>query len=75
MKQVATSRHSGPRLAGIPLVKNAIWDCHCPRTEYRRRQHEVLEGLPGIHVIADDILITGQGETHKEALREQGKLK
>jgi hypothetical protein len=38
--------------------------------EYQRRQHEVLEGLPGIHVIADDILITGQGETQEEALRD-----
>jgi hypothetical protein len=38
--------------------------------EYQRRQHEVLEGLPGIHVIADDILITGQGETQEEAFRD-----
>jgi hypothetical protein len=28
---------------------------------------QCLEGLPGIHTIADDILITGQGETYKEA--------
>ena len=41
--------------------------------EYQRRQQEVLEGLPGIHVIADDILITGQGETQEEALRDHDK--
>ena len=38
--------------------------------EYQRWQHEALEGLPGIYVIADDILITGQGETKEEALQD-----
>ncbi|XP_032237818.1 uncharacterized protein K02A2.6-like [Nematostella vectensis] len=38
--------------------------------EYQRRQPEVLEGLQGIYVVADDILITGQGETEEEALRD-----
>ena len=38
--------------------------------EYQRRQHEVFEGLPGIYVIADDILITGQGESKEEALKD-----
>jgi len=38
--------------------------------EYQRRQHEALEGLPGIYVTADDILITGQGETREEALQD-----
>ena len=38
--------------------------------EYQRRQHEALEGLPGIYVIADDILITGQGETREEILQD-----
>ena len=38
--------------------------------EYQRRQHEVLEELHGIHVIADDILITGRGETEEEALKD-----
>ncbi|KAK3727759.1 hypothetical protein QZH41_005221 [Actinostola sp. cb2023] len=35
-----------------------------------RRQHEVLEGLKGVHDIADDILITGQGETEEEAQQD-----
>ena len=41
--------------------------------EFQRRQHEVLEGLQGIHNIADDILITGQGETHEEAVQDHDR--
>ena len=33
----------------------------------------VLEGLPGIYVIADDILITGQGESKEEALKDHDR--
>ena len=35
--------------------------------------HEVLEGLPGIYVIADDILVTGQGESKEEALKDHDR--
>ena len=38
--------------------------------EYQWRQHEAIEGLPGIHNIADDILIIGQGETGEDAIRD-----
>ena len=31
--------------------------------EFQRRMHEALEGLPGVCVIADDILIYGKGDT------------
>ena len=41
--------------------------------EYQRRQHEVLEGLLGIYVIADDILITGQGKSKEEALKDHDR--
>ena len=41
--------------------------------EYQRRQHEVLEGLPGIYVIADDTLITGQGESKEEELKDHDR--
>ena len=41
--------------------------------EYQRRQHEVLEGLKGVHDIADDILITGQGETEEEAQQDHDR--
>ena len=34
---------------------------------FQMKLDQCLEGLPGIHTIADDILITGQGETYKEA--------
>lgn len=38
--------------------------------EYQRRQHEVLEGLEGVTVIADDTLIYGIGDTYEEAERD-----
>uniref|UniRef100_A0A803K3H0 ribonuclease H n=1 Tax=Xenopus tropicalis TaxID=8364 RepID=A0A803K3H0_XENTR len=31
--------------------------------EYQRRQHEAVDGLPGVEVIADDILVYGCGDT------------
>ncbi|KAJ8379207.1 hypothetical protein AAFF_G00223190 [Aldrovandia affinis] len=38
--------------------------------EYQRRQHEVLQGLRGVSVIADDILVYGSGETTEEAVKD-----
>ncbi|KAI8493812.1 hypothetical protein Bbelb_281590 [Branchiostoma belcheri] len=38
--------------------------------EYQRRQHKVLEGLQGVDVIADDILVFGCGDTDEEADRD-----
>ena len=38
--------------------------------EYQRRQNEVLAGLNGVEVIADDILCYGSGETVEEALSD-----
>ena len=35
--------------------------------EYQRRQHEILEGLDNVAVVADDILIYGMGETEETA--------
>ena len=35
--------------------------------EFQLRMHEALEGLEGIHCIADDILIVGQGDNREEA--------
>ena len=35
--------------------------------EYQRCQHEVFEGLPGVDVTADDILVFGSGDTMEEA--------
>lgn len=35
--------------------------------EYQRRMHEELEGLRNVAVIADDILIYGEGDTVEQA--------
>ena len=36
---------------------------------FQRRMHEVIEGLPGIEVVADDFVAVGFGETLEEATR------
>jgi hypothetical protein len=41
--------------------------CSAPE-EYQRRMHEILAGLSGVEVIADDILVFGCGKTDGEAL-------
>ena len=41
--------------------------------EYQRRQHEVLQGLKGVSVIADDILVYGCGDTAEEAMDDHDK--
>uniref|UniRef100_A0A8C5QD11 Gypsy retrotransposon integrase-like protein 1 n=1 Tax=Leptobrachium leishanense TaxID=445787 RepID=A0A8C5QD11_9ANUR len=37
---------------------------------FQRKLNHALEGLPGIRVIADDILIVGEGETDVEAIKD-----
>ena len=44
-----------------------------PPEEFQRRQHEVLENLNGVGVIADDILVYGRGETYEKALADHDK--
>ena len=41
--------------------------------EFQRRQHEILDGLAGTEVIADDILVYGCGKTEEEALLDHDK--
>ncbi|UYV75530.1 K02A2.6-like [Cordylochernes scorpioides] len=36
--------------------------------EFQRRLHEVIEGLEGVEVIADDILVFGKGNTTEDAI-------
>ena len=36
---------------------------------WQRRMNEVIEGLPGVEVIADDFLVCGFGETHEAAIK------
>ena len=37
---------------------------------FQRRLTQALEDLPGLYIIADDVLITGQGETQDMAQRD-----
>ena len=37
--------------------------------EFQRRMHATLQGLPGVEVIADDILVFGSGATDEECQR------
>lgn len=41
--------------------------------EYQRRQHEALQGLRGVSVIADDILVYGCGNTAKDAIADHDR--
>ena len=36
---------------------------------YQYKQHEALQGLPGVEVIADDILVFGCGDTQSDAVK------
>ena len=35
---------------------------------FQRRMHELIEGLQGVEVVADDFLVAGQGESETEAV-------
>ena len=41
---------------------------------YQYKQHEALEGLPGVEVIADDILVFGCGDTQSDAVKIMMKI-
>ena len=41
--------------------------------EYQQRMHQVLEGLQGVHVCADDILFCGKGNALEEAEKDHDK--
>ena len=41
--------------------------------EYQRRQTEALAGIPGIEIVADDILVCGYGDTSDEATRNHNE--
>ena len=40
---------------------------------FQRKLMQALEGLPGVYIIADDILITGEGDTQEEADKDHDK--
>ena len=41
--------------------------------EFQRRQHEAVEGLPGVISVHDDILIYGKGDTKEDAIANHDK--
>ena len=41
--------------------------------EFQRRMHSVLQGLPGVAVIVDDILVYGAGTTEEESQKDHDK--
>ena len=41
---------------------------------FQRRMHEVLNGLENVHVVVDDILIVGKGETYEMAAQNHDKI-
>jgi len=44
----------------------------CPEV-FQARMHEALAGLNGVHCIADDVLITGLGDTVTEATTDHNR--
>ncbi len=40
---------------------------------FQRLLNQALEGLQGIHIIADDVLITGEGETVEMAYKDHDR--
>lgn len=40
---------------------------------FQRKLTQALENLPGTYIIADDILITGEGETKQDAVKDHDK--
>ena len=51
----------------MPLVPEQMTE------EFQRRQHELLEELHSVNVIAHHFLVYGCGEIHEEALRDHDK--
>ena len=39
-----------------------------PEEVFQRRMHQVIEGLDGVEVMADDFLVYGRGKTREQAL-------
>ena len=46
--------------------------CSAPEI-FQRRMHELIEGLTGVEVIADDFVVIGQGQNKDIAIRDHDK--
>lgn len=42
---------------------------------FHRRMHELIEGLTGVEVVADDFIVVGFGDTREKAVKDLGKGK
>ena len=42
--------------------------------EYQRRLDQAVEGLFGIHSVADDIVVYGEGDTEEEAIVDHDRM-
>ena len=41
--------------------------------EFQHRMHEALEGLDGVHVVVDDILVYGRGDNDEAARKDHDR--
>ena len=46
--------------------------CKAPE-DFHRHVNEIIEGLEGVAAIADDLLVTGAGKNHPEALADHDR--
>ena len=46
--------------------------CSAPEI-FQRRMHELIEGLMGVEVVADDFVVVGRGHTEAEAIHDHDK--
>ena len=43
--------------------------CSAPEV-FQRRMHQLIEGLQGVEVVADDFVVVGFGDTLEEAVKD-----
>ena len=53
----------------IQMEKITIWHLLGAR-DLSEKIHEIIEGLDGIEVVADDFLIVGRGKTYKQSIKD-----
>ena len=46
--------------------------CSAPEI-FQRRMHQLIEGLTGVEVIAEDFVVVGRGYTEAEAIHDHDK--
>ena len=56
----------------IQMEKITIWNLLGAR-DLSEKMHEIMEGLDGIEVLADDFLIVGRGKTYKQSIKDHDR--